>query len=565
MAKYSIGLDFGTLSVRALLVNTANGEECASSEYIYPHGVISDTLPSGKELPLNWALQDPQDYLDGISFTVRNIVTSSGVSPDDVIGIGLDFTSSTFLPVDENFTPLCFREEFRKNPHAWVKLWKHHATQEYAKRMTEQAVSGNEDFLKYYNRKISAEWMLPRMLETLEEAPEVYDSAYRFIEGGDWIVACLTGHECRSMNIAGFKALWSKEFGYPSKDFLGSLNPRFSSVAEEKLSGNIQPLGFPAGNLSSYGAELTGLPTTTAVSTACIDAQAALPLIRDPGAGKMIMCIGTSTGHIMTTDKFRPVPGITGSVENGILPGMFAYESGQICVGDSLNWFVDHCVPEEYTASAKKEGINIHGFLTRLAGTMAPGESGLLALDWWNGNRSVLCDYDLSGMIVGLTLQTKPEEIYRALIESTAFGTRKIIESYLESGIEINTLYACGGIARKNELFMQIYADVLGREIHIISSDQAPAHGSAIFGAVAAGKESGGYSDIFSASSSMGVPCSKTFSPIPEYSEIYDELYSEYLKLHDYFGRGENDLMRKLKSLRKSSDRAEKKENQPTA
>ena len=553
MAKYSIGLDFGTLSVRALLVNLSSGEESASSEFIYPHQVLSDALPSGKQLPPDWALQDPQDYLDGISCTVHDLLSASGISPDDVAGIGLDFTSSTFLPVDESFTPLCFREEFRDNPHAWVKLWKHHATQKYAKRMTELAEDRGEGFLKYYNRKISAEWMLPRMLETLEEAPEVYHSAFRFIEAGDWIVRCLTGQECRSMNIAGFKALWSEEYGYPSPEYLAALNPEFSHVAEEKLSCELRPLGYKAGTLSAYGAQLTGLERSTAVSPACIDAQAALPLIPDPGAGKMILCIGTSTGHVMTTDKFRPVPGITGAVENGILPGMFAYESGQICVGDSLNWFAENCVPEAVRIAAEKEGTSVHGYLTHLAGKAEPGESGLLALDWWNGNRSVLCDYDLSGMIIGLTLSTKPEEIYRALIESTAYGTRKIIESYLESGIDIHTLYACGGIARKNKLFMQIYSDVLGREIRIIGSDQAPAHGSAIFGAVAAGPDCGGYSDIFSASASMGVPADKVYRPIPEHFKIYSELYAEYLRLHDYFGRGENELMKKLKKLRKNA------------
>lgn len=554
MAKYSIGLDFGTLSVRALLVNIANGEETASSEYVYPHKILTDTLPSGKKLPAEWALQDPQDYLDGLSYTVRELITSSGINSDDIIGIGLDFTSSTFLPVDHTFTPLCFRNEFVNNPHAWVKLWKHHATQDYAVRMTEQASARNEGFLKYYNQKVSAEWMLPRMLETLEEAPEVYDAAYRFIEAGDWIVSCLTECECRSLNIAGFKALWSKEYGYPSKEYLSSLNPRFSTAAEEKLSEAVKPLGYKVGGLSAYGAELTGLSRNTAVSPACIDAQASFPVIRASGSGRMIMCIGTSTGHIMMTDKFCPVPGITGAVEDGIIPGMYTFESGQICVGDSLNWFAENCVPEAYKTAAKDKGVSCHEYLTILAESSAPGESGLLALDWWNGNRSVLCDYDLSGMIIGLTLSTKPEEIYRALIESTAFGTRKIIESYIETGIEINMLYACGGIARKNRLFMQIYSDVLGREIHVLDSDQAPAHGSAIFGAVAAGEEPGGYADIISASASMGVSCSRIFQPVPEHSEVYNALYSEYIKLHDYFGKGGNDVMKELKKLRKSAD-----------
>ena len=550
MSQYSIGLDFGTLSVRAVLVDVKDGKEICSAVFPYPHGVISDALPGGKKLPPFWALQHPQDYLDGLSFTVREVMRKAGVSAEKVIGLGLDFTSSTFLPVDREYTPLCLKEEFRENPHAWVKLWKHHVAQKYAERMTEKAVSRKEPFLKYYDGKISAEWMFPRILETLEEAPEVYHAAFRFMEAGDWIVHCLTGSGSGSLNMAGFKALWTRENGYPSKEYLGSLHPEFTDAAGQKLTHDLRPLGTKAGMISSRGSELTGLSGNTAVAAACIDAQASLPLIGCAQSGKMLMCIGTSTGHIMVSPEFRRVPGMTGSVCDGILPGMYAYESGQICVGDSLNWFVDNCVPETYQKAAKEKGMEIHGYLTALASALSPGESGLLALDWWNGNRSVLCDYDLSGLLIGLTLSTKPEEIYRALIESTAFGTRRILESYEESGIPITEIYACGGIAKKNSLFMQIYSDVLNRTIHILPSDQGPALGSAIFGAVAAGENAGGYHTIPDASAAMSAPPEKSYSPITGHVEIYKELYKEYLQLHDCFGRGENNVMKKLKLLK---------------
>ncbi len=552
MAEYSIGLDFGTLSVRAVLVDARSGREVCTSVFSYPHGVLSDRLPGGKELPPFWALQHPQDYLDGLSYTVREVLRKSGVSAESVIGLGLDFTSSTFLPVDRDYVPLCLKEGFRNEPHAWVKLWKHHVTQKYAQRMTEAAVSRGEPFLKHYDGRVSAEWMLPRVLETLEEAPEVCRAAYRFMEAGDWIVHCLTGAECASLNMAGFKALWTKENGYPSEEYTAALHPQFPDIIRNKLSHDLRPLGAKAGALSRYGAELTGLTEKTAVAVACIDAQASVPLVGRPQAGKMIMCIGTSTGHIMLSEEFHQVPGMTGCVCDGIVPGMVAYESGQICVGDSLNWFVDNCVPDVYKKAADDAGMNIHDYLTGKASELSPGESGLLALDWWNGNRSVLCDYDLSGLLIGLTLSTKPEEVYRALIESTAFGTRRIMESYEECGIEIVELYACGGIAKKNALFMQIYSDVLGRTIRIVPTEQGPALGSAIFGSVAAGEKAGGYDSVFEACAEMSQAPEKSYTPLPEHVESYELLYSEYLRLHDYFGRGENNVMKKLKQMKQS-------------
>ena len=550
MSKYAIGIDFGTLSVRALVADVADGSELATAVYDYPHAVMSEQLPDGRKLPPDWALQHPQDYLDGLSETVHKVVKESGVNPKDVVGLGLDFTCNTYLPVDDRGEPLCLKPEWADNPHAWVKLWKHHGTQEYAEKMEQKALERNESFLKRYGGKVSPAWMFPRLYETLEEAPEIYNAADSFIEAGDWVVYQLTGQVKRSLSMAGYKSFWSKKDGYPSENFLASLDPNFRNVVSEKLAGELYPLGTCAGTLDARGAALTGLPEGISVAVANIDAHVSLPPAGLTGPGGLLMIIGTSTCHIMLGSEEREVPGVGGIVEDGVVPGTYGYESGQNCVGDSLKWFVDNCAPESYVKAAAEAGTNVHNYMTALAEKLRPGQSGLLALDWWNGNRSILCDYDLTGMMVGMTIGTKPEEIYRALIESTAFGTRRIIDSFVENGLPVDKLFACGGISKKNPMFMQIYADVLRKEIRIAKSDQTPALGSAMFGAVAAGKENGGFDSIQEASAAMGGTSDTVYRPIPENSAIYDKLYAEYLILHDYFGRGENNVMKRLKKLR---------------
>ncbi len=550
MSKYAIGVDYGTLSVRALVVDVKDGSELASAVCEYPHAVMSESLPDGRRLPPDWALQHPQDYLDGLSETVRKAVADSGIDPGDVIGIGIDFTSNTCLPVDDRYEPLCLKPEWEDEPHAWVKLWKHHGTQSYAEKMEKIAVERGEGFLKRYGGKVSPAWMFPRLLETLEEAPELYDAAAKFIEAGDWIVCQLTGQEKRSLGMAGYKAFWSAKEGYPSGEYLRALHPGFERVIDEKLSRDIYPLGTKAGGLKARGSVLTGLPEGIAVAVANIDAHVSLPPIGLTDPGNLLMILGTSACHIMLGSEEKEVPGICGVVEDGVIPGTYGYESGQNCVGDSLKWFVDNCLPAAYAEDAKAAGMDNHRYLTALAGQLKPGQSGLLALDWWNGNRSILCDYDLTGLIIGLTIASKPEEIYRALIEAAAYGTRRIVDSFEENGLPVKRVFACGGISRKNGLFMQIYADVLNRDIRIARSGQTPALGSAIFGTVAAGLQAGGYDSVEAAAHAMGGTSSTVYHPIPENVRIYEDLYAEYLKLHDYFGRGENNVMKRLRKYR---------------
>ena len=548
MGKYSLGLDFGTLDGRAVLVDVGTGEELATAVYDYPDGVIDEVLPNGKtKLGPDWALQNPANYLGVLKYAVPEVFKKSKVSPEDIIGIGVDFTSCTILPIDKQGTPLCMKDKWKSNPHSWVKLWKHHAAEPYANRLKDIALKRQEKFIHRYGDKISSEWMLPKIWQVLEEAPEIYEATDRFIEAGDWLVLQLTGKERRSSCNAGYKAIWDKKEGYPSPEFFAALHPRLKNVVEEKLSTDIYPTGSKAGELTLQMAQLTGLKENTPVAVEIIDAHSAVPATTVTQPGKMVLIMGTSTCHILLSKNQKLIPGIPGVVEDGILPGFFGYEAGQAAVGDIFDWFLTNCVPASYEGEAKQKGLNIYRLLEEKASKLIPSKSGLIALDWWNGNRSILNNADLSGLLVGLTLNTKPEDIYRSLIEATAFGTRVIIETFEKNGLPIEELYACGGMPHKDKLLMQIYTDVTGREIKVASSRQASALGAAMFGALAAGSEVGGYDSIEEAVTHMASIEKKTYLPLPENVKVYNQLFAEYKKLHDYFGRGDNQVMERLR------------------
>lgn len=550
MAKYTIGVDFGTLSGRAVLVNAKTGEELCAAVYEYPHAVMDRSLPSGKKLGHDWALQDPNDYTEVLYHTIPQVFRDSGVSAEDVIGIGTDFTACTLVACKSDGTPLCNVPGFADEPHAYVKLWKHHAAQSYANRLNAIAAERREPWLANYGGKISSEWAVPKIWQVLDEAPAVYAATDRYIEAADWIIWQLCGHETRNSCTAGYKEIWNKKAGYPSKAFFKALDARLENVVEEKLSTNITPLGQRAGGLTEEMAARLGLKPDTAVAIGNVDAHVCVPSVGIDAPGKMLAIMGTSTCHMLMGTEERQVPGMCGVVEDGILPGFFGYEAGQSCVGDHFSWFIENCLPASYRDMAEKEQKNIHAFLRSRAEKLRPGESGLLALDWWNGNRSVLVDVDLTGMMLGMTLQTRPEEIYRALIEATAYGTRMIIETFRENGVDVNEFYASGGISQKDPMTMQIYADVIKMPVKIAGSAQGPAFGSAIFASVAAGSAAGGYDSIFEAARAMGKVKDTVYYPVEENSRIYDRLFAEYKTLHDYFGRGQNDVMKRLKELK---------------
>lgn len=552
MNKTCVGVDFGTLSARALVVELGTGRELGAASMDYPHQVMDKELPCGVKLKPDWALQHPQDYLDCLAHVVPEAMKQAGVSPEDVVGLGIDFTACTLMAVDGQGTPLCFWEEFQDTPHAYVKLWKHHAAQGQANRLNAVAQERGEAFLARYGGKVSSEWLFPKIWQLLEEEPELFRHTHRFMEAGDWLVLQLTGREARSSCLAGYKALWHKRDGYPSEDFFRALDPRLEHVVDEKLGREVWPIGSKAGEITREAARLTGLAPGTAVAVANVDAHVAMPASGIVGPDKMLMILGTSTVHLVLGERERLVPGTCGVVEDGVIPGLMGYEAGQGCVGDHFKWFVERCAGEQCAREARERGVTLHQLLTERAQALKPGESGLMALDWWNGNRSVLVDADLTGMMLGMTLSTKPEEIYRALIEATAYGTRMIIDNFEAHGVKIGELFACGGIAHKNSFLMQVYADVTNRPIRIVRSSQAPALGSAMFGAVAAGAVRGGYDSIGDAAQEMGGVLDVAYTPVPENARVYAQLYEEYARLTDYFGRGGNDVMKRLKDIKRA-------------
>ena len=535
--KYAIGVDFGTLSARALLVRLDNGEEIADAVSPYEHAVMDEALPSQKKLPRAMALQMPKDYINSLSSATKEVLKKSGVNPCDVIGLGIDFTASTVLPVDENGTPMCEKEEYTENPHAYVKLWKHHSAENEAREITELAKKRGEPWLSSYGGKISAELALPKILETARSAPKLYADTFRFTEAADWLSLVLTGKETRSPAFAGYKYFWNQQSGYPENDFFRSLDPMLDGIVGTKLPKEVNySINESAGLINELGAEITGLCEGTALALPMIDAHASMAGLNITGDGDIVMIIGTSTCHVLNSEKKSDVSGIFGYVKDGVIPGLYTYEAGQSGVGDMFDWFVKNSIPSAYEKEASEKGVSINKLLGEKASLLKIGESGLIALDWFSGNRSILADSSLTGMICGLTLKTKPEEIYRALLEATAFGARVIFEQYENFGIKIGKVTAAGGISGKDELMMQIYADVLKKDVHIAASALSGALGSAVYAAAAGGA----FPSIKAASQALAKPAARVFHPIEENSLKYDILYEKYKSLHDYFGKNKD-------------------------
>ncbi len=544
--QFVVGIDFGTLSARALVVRVADGAEVGTAVENYRSAVIDRNLPTtGEPLPPDWALQDAQDYVESMGVAVRGAIADSGIDPAQVVGVGTDFTSCTMVPTLADGTPLSQLDEFKDRPHAYVKLWKHHAAQPQADRINELAARRGEPWLARYGGLISSEWEYAKALEILLGDPEVYRTMQRWVEGADWIVWQLCGQYVRNACSAGYKGIL-QDGRYPSREFLAELDSGFAGFVDDKLDQPIGRLGGLAGSLTAEMAAHLGLPEGIAVAVGNVDAHVTAPAALAVAPGQMVAIMGTSTCHVMSGADRREVPGMCGVVDGGIIEGLWGYEAGQSGVGDLFGWVVDNCLPRQYADEAEARGLGRHEYLTELAAAQAVGQHGLVALDWLNGNRSVLVNHELSGLLVGVTLSTRPEDIYRALLESTAFGARTIVEAFVSSGVPVDEFIVAGGLA-KNRLLMQIYADVLRMPLSLIGSEQGPALGAAIHAAVAAGC----YADVPSASAAMGRLDRAVYTPIAANADRYDELFAEYTTLHDYFGRGANDVMRRLKRIRR--------------
>jgi L-ribulokinase len=534
VSAYSIGVDFGTESGRALLLDLTSGEELAVGVVKYPHGVIDRTLPGSDErLPGDWALQDPDDWVTVLEDAIAYVIEEAGVDASDVVGLGIDFTSCTVLPVDAEGVPLCKYEHFRRRPHAWPKLWKHHAAQPVADRLTEVALERGDDFITRYGGRISSEWYFPKLIQIWEEDREIYDEAESFIEATDWVIWWLTGREIRQNCTAGYKALWSPDDGLPSREYFEAAYPGFDAPAE-KLGHEFVPLGTRAGTLRPDAAKAIGLPESVAVAVGNVDSFVSLPGAGVEQPGTFVIVIGTSICDMVVDQREVRLPGITGVVRDGILPGLYGYEAGQVAVGDMLAWFVRLLDGPSYEE------------LEKAVADIPPGATGLVALDWWNGNRTILADADLTGVIAGLTLQSSREEIYRALLESIAFGSRRIMENFEEHELELNEIVACGGIAERSPLTMQLLADTSGRTVHVPASTEVPARGSALFGAVAGGH----FEDINAAIEAMRPGTARSYEPSKDNKAVYDEVYAIYRKLYEQLGRSEVELLHGLKRIR---------------
>ncbi|SNT43735.1 L-ribulokinase [Asanoa hainanensis] len=540
---YVVGVDFGTLSGRAVVVRVADGAEVGSAVHEYAHGAVEQTLPGGRRLPPSWALQVPQDWRDVLREAVRKALAVAGVEPAEVVGIGTDFTACTVLPTLADGTPLCEVDGLADRPHAYPKLWKHHAAQGQADRINALAADRNEPWLPRYGGRISAEWQFAKGLQLLDEDPELYDRAERWIEAADWIVWELCGVETRNVCTAGYKGI-HQDGAYPSPEYLALLDPRFAGFVD-KLRHPLSALGDRAGSLTARAAELTGLPEGIAVAVGNVDAHVTAPAARAVEPGQLVAIMGTSTCHVLSGERLAAVPGMCGVVADGIVRGLWGYEAGQSGVGDIFAWFAANCVPPSYVSAAAAAGVDLHDHLSALAAAQPVGAHGLVALDWHSGNRSVLVDHALSGVILGQTLATRPEEQYRALVEATAFGTRMIVETFSAAGVPVTEVVAAGGLI-KNAFLMQVYADVLRRPIAVIGSAQGPALGSAIHAAVAAGH----YPDVRAAAAVMGSRGPEVYRPSPERADAYDPIYADYRELHDHFGRGASRVLHRLHARR---------------
>jgi L-ribulokinase len=532
---YAIGVDFGTESGRAVLVDLDSGDVAAASALRYPSAVIDQKLPStGERLPHDYALQDPDDWIRVLERGIPDVIKESGVDAEQVVGIGIDFTSCTVLPTTGDGTPLCTLDEWRERRHAWPKLWKHHAAQPVADRLNEVALERGEAFLERYGGRISSEWYFPKLIEVWLEDREVYDACAAYIEATDWIIWWLTGTECRQTATAGFKAMWSPEEGLPPAEYFTAAYPGFDKPGE-KLGDTFVPLGSKAGTLRPEVAKKLKLSESTAVAVGNVDAWVSLPGVGVEDPGTFVVVIGTSICDMIVHPEETRLPGITGVVKDGILPGLYGYEAGQAAVGDMLAWFVDDLVMESGS----------YGEFEAKAAKIAPGETGLVALDWWNGNRTILADADLTGAIFGLTLQTTREEIYRALLESIAFGSRRIMDNFEEHGLVLSEIVACGGIAERSPLMMQLLADTSGRRVHVPDIAEIPARGAALFGAVAAGV----FDDIRSAIEATRPKKVRTYEPDLEAKKTYDRVYEIYRALYEFLGRSDARLLHELKRI----------------
>ncbi|MDD6348009.1 MAG: ribulokinase [Lachnospiraceae bacterium] len=552
MRKIVLGFDFGTLSCRGVAVDLQSGVRVAQSQCDYAHGVIAGCLPDGgPDLPDSWFLQDPDDWMNSLTAVCRDMLTQGGIMPEEVTALGIDFTSCTLVPIKADGTPLCTLEAYRRRPHAWPKLWKHHGAQKQADRIEALAREETDWLSSHFGNSVSSEWAYPKMMQVAEEAPDIYEAADYFIEAVDYIPMVLTGRILRNNGVLGVNAFYIEGRGYPDETFAAKLNPLMRHVAEDKLAGEIGRVGDAVGCVRPEMAVRLGITDKVVVSVGNSDGAVAGCGVGANESGTMMLVMGTSTCHQFMYRDFHSFDGLCSIAADGMVPGLYGYESGQSATGDIFAWYVDSMAPESVTKAAAEAGLSPLEYLGREAEKLLPGECGLMGLDWLNGNRSILSNYDLSGCLLGLTLNTSPVEIYRALVEANIYGSRRILDNYEENGITISTIFGVGGIAVKCPWIMQMCADVFNKPVRVPLHDNVPALGSAATAAVAlfkSGDEDG--CDGFGEAASRLIPGEAVvYEPDPFKAALYRPVYELYRTLHDLFGV-ENSLMKELRALK---------------
>lgn len=525
--SYSIGIDYGTLSVRCVLVDINDGKVKDQCEYVYPHGVISDSLPDGTQLPKGFALANPADYLEGLYYVINTITNKLDLNNEEIVGIGLDCTSSSVIAVDKDLTPIMFTEKFSNHPHAYIKLWKHHGAAIWGKKIEEYAFNNNCDFLNYYGGQVNCELMMPKAFEAQADDPELWNCSYAFLEVADWICSLLSGHCICSHAIANCNNFYRDDYGYPSYDFFKSISPEFTP-ASNKFVGHMYSLGSCVGKLSETQAKKLGLPNGIPIAAPLIDSHASMAGCGADNNGDIVAVIGTSACYLLNSNQVDSVKGIYSVAWETCVPNLFTYEGGQSCAGDALQWFVDNCVPESYYKEADSNNISIHELMCQKYKKTKPHK--LISIDWWNGARSPYMQPDKTGIICGLTLNTRPEEIYGSFLEAICFGARTILETLENSGHKINRLFAAGGIPGKNPFMMQMLSDILGKDILVCDGKQTSAHGSAIMGASVA---INGNKTLTQCISDMHLPVLKKYKADLNSNKEYENQYIRYKTLSE--------------------------------
>lgn len=552
-SKYVLGFDYGTLSCRIIAADLSSGNVIYTKSCDYPSGVISGELPCGQKLMSdNWFLQDASDYLFVCRKLIEDMFSLTDITSNDILALGIDFTNCTVVAVDKSGKPMSENEEYRSNPHSWVKLWKHHAAQKYASLIEEYMLRENVEWFSEYGRNVSSEWFFPKLMQVYCEDEEMFSSTDVYMDATDYMVYALTGNIVRSSAILGVNAFYSEERGFPSEEFFNKLCPGFGTALRGKLRGEIKPVGTSAGYLTQDMAKYLGLSSDTVVSVGHGDSEVASCGLGVHKSGSMIMAMGTSTCYQMLYHEKKVFDGLCAVVKDGMIPGFYAYETGQPAVGDVFAWFAENLASYEYKKEAEEKNISLLGLLNDKAQKLKAGQSGLVALDWLNGNRSVLMDYDLSGMVVGMNLQTKCEEVYRAFVEATAFNARRIFDSHEKAGVHISEVYGAGGLPLKSSFIMQVYADILNKEIIVPQIENSASLGACVCAAVALGSENGGFDSFEDAQKALVKGKIVKYKPIEENVVLYDKLYEIYCKVHDYFGK-QSEIMHELNRIQQEN------------